>query len=164
MKLYLIRHGIAQEPEPDQPDSQRVLTKEGYKKTRAVAQRLVELGVQVDVILTSPYLRASQTAVICHEAGMGPMPVVHEALQPDGDWHQWLTWWQEWLDQGGGPVALVGHQPDLGHWAERLVWGEARDKLVLKKAGVVLLELPDQGSPVGQAQLLWLLPPKVLVD
>ncbi len=164
MKLYCIRHGLAHDPQPEQPDSQRILTKEGYKKTRLVAQRLAALGVRVELILTSPYLRASQTAVICHEQGLGPMPVIHEALQPGGDWASWLAWWQEWQTQGGGAVALVGHQPDLSHWAERLVWGEVRDKLVLKKAGVILLELPEQGHPVGQAQLLWLLPPKVLAD
>lgn len=61
-------------------------------------------------------------------------------------------------------MALVGHQPDLSHWAERLVWGAVREKLVLKKAGVILVELPDQGDPVGAGQLLWLLPPRVLVD
>ncbi|WAS04085.1 phosphohistidine phosphatase SixA [Gloeomargaritales cyanobacterium VI4D9] len=164
MKLYLIRHGLAHDPQPEQPDSQRLLTKEGYKKTRLVAQRLAALGVQVQAVLTSPYLRASQTAVICHEQGLGPMPVIHESLQPGGDWQGWLTWWQEWQTQGGGAVALVGHQPDLSHWAERLVWGEVREKLVLKKAGVILLELPDQGDPVGAGQLLWLLPPRVLVD
>ncbi|MEN9233124.1 MAG: phosphohistidine phosphatase SixA, partial [Gloeomargarita sp. DG02_1_bins_92] len=120
--------------------------------------------VRGQAILTGAYLRASQTAVICHEQGLGPMPVIHESLQPGGDGDAWLDWWQEWQSQGGGDVALIGHQPDLSHWAERLLWGEERDKLVLKKAGVILLELPEQGSPVAQAQLLWLLPPKVLVD
>lgn len=84
MKLYLIRHGLAHDPQPEQPDSQRLLTKEGYKKTRLVAQRLAALGVQVQALLTSPYLRASQTAVICHEQGLGPTPVIHESLQPGG--------------------------------------------------------------------------------
>ncbi|APB34431.1 Phosphohistidine Phosphatase, SixA [Gloeomargarita lithophora Alchichica-D10] len=164
MKLYCIRHGLAQDPHPEQPDRERILTKEGYKKTRSVAQGLAALGVQVEAILTSPYLRASQTAVICHEQGLGPMPVIHEALQPGGDWQSWLTWWQAWQAQGGGAVALVGHLPDLSQWAERLLWGQVGDKLVLKKAGVMLLELPEQGNPVAQAQLLWLLPPRVLAD
>ena len=64
MHLYLIRHGIAAEPEEYDTDSERPLTKEGERKTRKIAQRLYELEIQFDLILTSPLLRAQQTAAV----------------------------------------------------------------------------------------------------
>ncbi|MER3478596.1 MAG: phosphohistidine phosphatase SixA, partial [Leptolyngbya sp. ERB_1_2] len=60
-------------------------------------------------------------------------------------------------------LALVGHEPDLSGWAELLVWGEVRDRILLKKAGMIGLDLPDSGSAISNSQLFWLTPPKFLL-
>jgi phosphohistidine phosphatase len=56
----------------------------------------------------------------------------------------------------------VGHEPSLGEWAECLVWGEARGRLRLKKAGVIGINVPLD-DPIGNSELFWLVPPRVLV-
>jgi broad specificity phosphatase PhoE len=66
--LYLIRHGLAVDREPDQPDADRPLTSAGIQKTRQVAARLVASGLSCDWLLTSPLVRAYQTAQILVES------------------------------------------------------------------------------------------------
>ena len=161
-QLYLIRHGIAAEPEKYTSDRDRPLTDEGKRKTRKVAARLSELNLNFQLILTSPLVRARQTAEILHSAGLGSQLQESTALTPEGHIQTWLTWWEQWQKTGGNSLALVGHQPNLGHWAEILIWGKPQDSLVVKKAGIIGIELPDSGSPVGQGQLFWLTSPKLM--
>ena len=60
-------------------------------------------------------------------------------------------------------LALVGHQPDLSHWAEYLVFGAPQDKIVLKKAGIIGVSLPVLTSQPGQGQLLLVTAPRWLL-
>ncbi len=159
--LYLIRHGIAADPAEYDRDRDRPLTEEGKRKTRKVAARLAELNLHFDLILTSPLLRATQTADILKASGLSDRVEEFPALAFDGKIETWLSWWQEWQQTGGKSLALVGHQPNLGDWAEILVWGEARGNLVVKKAGVIGITLPTSNSPVGRSQLFWLTSPKL---
>lgn len=160
MELYLIRHGIAQRTS-DIEDEKRSLTKLGHQKTEEVAKRLRELGLRFDTILTSPLVRSRQTAEILQAAGLSKKIEESSYLAPDGDIYAWLKFIEQWQPQPE-TIAIVGHQPDLGQWAEILIWGEARSKLILKKAGVIGLTMP-QNSPVGHSSLFWLTPPKFLV-
>ncbi len=161
--LYLIRHGIAAERELYLSDEERPLTKEGDRKTRKVAQKLLDLGLKFDIVLSSPLVRARQTAEILISAGLSSQLKNFPELAPDGDINFWLDWYQAWSQTGGKSLALVGHQPDLGNWAELLVWGEAREVLVVKKAGVIGVNLPETGSWLGQSQLFWLTPPRFIL-
>jgi phosphohistidine phosphatase len=161
--LYLIRHGIAAEPEEYATDEERPLTKEGDRKTRKVAQRLYELEIQFDRILTSPLLRAKQTAQLLQTVFPSAKIEESAALAPSGDIQNWLEWYQQWQETGSQNLALVGHQPDLGNWTETLLWGKTQDALILKKAGVIGLILPETGSPVARSQMFWLTPPKFLL-
>ncbi|MGL5080557.1 MAG: phosphohistidine phosphatase SixA [Microcoleaceae cyanobacterium] len=161
--LYLIRHGIAAEQELHNSDEERPLTKEGDRKTRKIAERLLELELQFEVILTSPLVRARQTAEILQISGLSSQIEEFPALAPGGDITLWLNWYNNWRLTSGKSVALIGHQPDLGNWAEILVWGEARGVLIVKKAGVIGIMLPETGSPVGNSQLFWLTQPKFLL-
>lgn len=163
MHLYLIRHGIAAEPEAYETDSERPLTKEGDRKTRKIARRLQELDIQFDLILTSPLLRAQQTAQILQTLGLSTQIEQSPALAPSGEIHNWLEWHQQQQEAVHRSIALVGHQPDLANWAETLLWGQTRDALILKKAGIIGLLLPETGSPVGRSQMFWLTPPKFLL-
>ena len=161
-KLYLIRHGIAADRLDGQKDEERGLTEEGAGKTKQVAKKLRELEIGFDLILTSPLLRARQTAEILRSAGLSGKIEESGYLAPDGDISSWLLILERWCDGGGRSLALVGHQPDLGNWAEILVWGEARQGLVLKKAGIIGLLLPETGTAAGRCSMFWLSSPKLL--
>ncbi|HBE16282.1 MAG TPA: phosphohistidine phosphatase SixA [Cyanobacteria bacterium UBA11149] len=165
MQLYLIRHGIATEPQTDTNDTERTLTEKGRQKTRQVAKQLREKEVHFDLILTSPLIRARETAAILKDLGLTSHVEEFTSLSPNGDIHTWINWLEEWRKSTTikGCLALVGHQPDLSNWAETLIWGEAKGKLVLKKAGIIGLSLPENGNPIGESQLFLLAAPKWLL-
>ncbi|WP_041431540.1 phosphohistidine phosphatase SixA [Synechococcus sp. PCC 6312] len=163
LPLYLIRHGIAIDRElfPG-PDAERYLTNQGEKKTQQIAERLVDLGVSCDLILSSPLVRAKQTSDILLNAGLADEVQINEALAPGGRFGDWLQWLDQWHSQARMGLALVGHEPDLSQWAELLVWGSSRGVLALKKAGIIGLDVP-LGDPVGQSSLFLLTPPRFLL-
>lgn len=162
MDLYLIRHGIAADRGTYENDDDRPLTEAGRAKTRQVAQRLRDLGLQFDAIFTSPLVRAQQTADLLQAAQLSQSLQELALLAPEGSFTEWL----HWLDNQRSTyptLALVGHEPDLSTWAECLVWGQSHHCITLKKAGAIGLQLPDSGSPVGRSQLFWLTPPRLLL-
>lgn len=159
-ELYMIRHGLAGEQGSYADDNQRPLTDEGKRKTQQIAQRLYALDLRFNLILTSPLVRARQTAEILRAVGLSKHLEVSEFLAPNGDFEGWIAWFQQW--QQSGSLAIVGHEPSLSQWAERLIWGEVRQRLMLKKAGAIGLRVPDGGA-IGQSQLFWLTPPKLLL-
>ena len=162
MELYLIRHGIAQERDFAIKDNDRTLTKVGQDKTKEVAKRLYNLGLRFDLILTSPLVRSLQTAEIFTVQLSSQLQVFTE-LAPNGNIHSWLNWLEQQNYPPTSKLALIGHQPDLGIWASMLVWGEAKEALILKKAGIIGLNLPTMRSPIGQSQMFLLTPPKFLL-
>lgn len=187
MELYLIRHGIAQERNPKIEDEERELTAEGQQKTWKVAKRLQDLGLNFEVILTSPLVRSRQTAEMLRSCSLSSQIEECSYLSPNGNIQDWLKELkQKQMLATDTKVAMVGHQPDLGEWAEILFWGKTRvgsaltdistnrsqspktipeklPLLILKKAGIIGLKLPKTGSPVGRSQLFWLTPPKFLL-
>ena len=178
MELYLIRHGIAEERSPELEDEKRELTAKGRDKTKQVAKRLYELGLRFELILTSPLARARQTAEILQTCGLSSQVEENNHLSPEGDFHLWLSWLeQKQMLATDTQLALVGHEPDLGQWAEMLIWGKLKQEsefaensldsysaaLVLKKAGIIGVNLPQDSYPVGRSQLFWLAPPKFLL-
>jgi phosphohistidine phosphatase len=162
MEIYLIRHGIAAEPEADTNDEARPLTNKGRQKTSQVAKQLREHGVNFDLILTSPLVRARETAAILQDEGLTSQVEEFASLAPDGDIQAWVSWLEERWQNGSSDrtLALVGHQPDLGNWAETLLWGHSQSKLTLKKAGVIGLNIPETGTPVAHSQMFLLTSPK----
>jgi phosphohistidine phosphatase len=160
-ELYLIRHGIAAERGAG-ADGNRALTSEGVHKTQQVAQRLADLGLQFELTLTSPLVRAQQTAEILKAAGLSQQLQVSDFLAPGGDFEAWFSWFEDWQNSDRQGLAIVGHEPDLGEWAERLVWGEVRHQLVVKKAGIIGLNVPLD-DPLGNSQLFWLAPPRLVL-
>jgi phosphohistidine phosphatase len=164
LRLYLIRHGIAVErSEFPGPDRDRPLTPQGQQKTAQVAQRLYALNLRFDHLLTSPLLRAQQTATILKAAKLTPRIEVSEMLAPQGNFGDWLNWLADWQNPSHKSLALVGHEPDLSQWAEVLLWSEAQQVILLKKAGIIGLELPPAGSVVGNSRLFWLAAPGLLL-
>ncbi|WP_392533315.1 phosphohistidine phosphatase SixA [Nostoc sp. C117] len=164
MELYLIRHGIAEDKGLGIKDEERSLTKEGRQKTEKVSQKLIKLGLNFDLILTSPLVRARQTAEILIAEKLSSQLEESSHLAPEGEISSWLKDWLEPRNYSQNTqLALVGHEPGLSNWAEILLWGEVKGSLVLKKAGMIGIKLPETGSPLGRSQMFWLTPPKYLL-
>jgi len=167
-ELLLLRHGIAEERGGGGPDSERALTGRGRRRTERVARRLVDLGLAVDRLLSSPLVRARQTAEIAVAVGLAPELELCGALAPGADpLPQLQAWWPHAAAAAQPPrrLGLVGHEPDLGRLAARLI-GAREGALALRKAGVVLLELAGAGGAeptAPQARLRLLLSPRVLL-
>ncbi len=162
VQVYFIRHGIAVDREDYANDGDRTLTPKGRTKTQAVAQQLKQLNLQFDEILTSPLVRAYQTAEILLAQDLAPQLTVFESLAPQGSFSNWLIWLKEWQQLGYESLILVGHEPDLSQWAELLVWGDAKGAIALKKAGMIGITIPDNVDPIGNSTLFWLTPPRLL--
>ena len=166
MEVYLIRHGIAAERGTYADDEQRPLTKKGLVKTTEVAKRLQDLGLKFDLMLTSPLVRASQTAKIFRKVGLVKKENLQTfiPLKPDGRVEQWLEWLRSHQPENpDSKLALVGHQPDLGNWAEMLIWGTIKGQIAVKKAGIVGIEIPDIGTPISRSTLFLLISPKWII-
>lgn len=161
-ELYLIRHGLAGDRGTYADDTQRPLTPEGREKTKQVAQQIRSIGLQFDHMLTSPYVRARQTAEVLIEAKLSPQLEEAEFLAHEGKLEDWIAWWQNWQHSPEAKLALVGHEPDLSAWAEQLIWGEVKGRIVLKKAGAIGLAVPETGVAIGQCNLFWLTAPRLL--
>ena len=163
MEVYLIRHGIAAERGTYADDEQRPLVDKGKDKTAKVAKRLLAT-IKFDLILTSPLVRAFQTAKIFQQEGLCKNIETFSFLKPQGKIEQWLIWLQSYqLENPNAKLALVGHQPDLGEWTEMLVWGSVKNQIVVKKAGIIGLEIPDLGTPISRSTLFLLTSPKWII-
>ncbi|AZB73546.1 phosphohistidine phosphatase SixA [Synechococcus elongatus] len=162
MELYLIRHGIAAERGTYADDDQRPLTATGERRSQRVAQRLLALGLHFDLLQSSPLVRARQTAVILQQEGLASQVAIAPELAPEGSLTDWLQRLPSSLPSDQ-QWAIVGHQPDLGLWAEQLVWGTAQDKLILKKAGLIGLQFASNRPTIGAGSLFWLTPPRLLL-
>lgn len=161
--MYLIRHAIAVEPGTPgyEEDSQRVLTPKGSSKMRKIARGLKELEAFPDLVLSSPYKRASQTAEILTETlKLGGKIAFTDHLAPLGFSDQLIAEINEKYRVES--LALVGHEPSLSSLASLLVGGSADFALELKKGGVCCLEMREL-RPQRCATLLWLLTPAQLV-
>lgn len=164
MEVYLIRHGIAAEKGTYADDEQRPLIKKGQDKTAQVAQRLVSIGLKFDLLLSSPLVRAYQTAEILQQTGLAQTIETFAPLKPDGVIDEWVEWLQQYqLEHAEAKIALVGHQPDLGNWAEMLLWGDIKGQIEVKKAGVIGLKIPQIGTPIARSTLFLHVSPKWLI-
>jgi phosphohistidine phosphatase len=157
MELCFFRHGIAAERDDSAfpTDRDRPLTEEGIRKTQEAAEGLKRLGMTFDRILTSPLLRASQTAEILAEV-LGLKQAVEALPQLSGD-----SSVEELLGalarrRPGRSLLLVGHQPLLGQTVARLLSPTASFEVDLKKSGAAAIEVETLQSRVP-GTLLWLL-------
>ena len=155
MRLYFLRHGRADRDAWSGTDFARPLTAEGVARLERTAVRLARLGLRPDAILTSPLVRARQTAEIA-AAGLGR----EDRLRED-----------DRLAGGFGPDALaailadhadaaelllVGHEPAFSETVGALTGGD----VTCKKGSLVRVDLHATAPPAGT--LVWLLPPRLL--
>ena len=161
MNLYLIRHAIAEEESPSGEDSQRELTDKGAKKMRLIAKGLRTLGVDFDLIVSSPYTRAVQTAEILSEVFKKKKFVLSDHLMPAGDMDLLIAEINEKYSVNS--LAIVGHEPYLSGLVSLLTAGGAPVEMTFKKGGVCHLSTDDLHH-THKATLEWLLTPGVLVE
>jgi phosphohistidine phosphatase len=129
MRLVVVRHAEAASGEPDEL---RTLTDEGHSQARALGERLRAEGIAPSAILTSPLLRARETAAAL---GLGT-PEPHDALRPGAT----ADGVRDAVKGRGETVLVVGHQPDCGRIAAALGDGSEPP---FPPAGVVVLDLPE---------------------
>lgn len=161
MDVLIVRHARAEEridfAMSGLPDSERPLTRDGMERFKKAVPGLRRFVLALHGVATSPWLRAGQTAKILAKAyKLKPVELV--ALEPPIDFDgicQWL------MEQKGGCVALVGHEPDLGELASRFLCSEGESFMPLKKGGACLIGF--NGPPeAGSGELRWLLTPAQL--
>jgi phosphohistidine phosphatase len=161
MNLYILRHGIAVEPGTPSyaKDADRPLTPEGERKLGQIADAMEALELSFDLILSSPYLRARQTAEIIAEALNGSKCLsLSDNLTPNGSPKKLV----ESLNAVRPPpesILLVGHEPYLSEFISLLVSGTASFSVVMKKGGLCKLGAENL-KPGRCATLEWLLTPK----
>lgn len=155
MKLYVMRHGPAEDDASDGLDSSRALTPSGRERCRVVAKRLIELGEAPRAIVSSPLVRALQTAEIVHTIVSSDGSVeANRAFAPHGHAHEYV---RHAAKQARKRVMIVGHEPDLSLLCARLL-GDSLPYGFMK-AMVVSLRVPNEGGP---ASLRFVLEPKTL--
>jgi phosphohistidine phosphatase len=159
LELYLVRHAPAAERGPDWPDDDaRPLTPDGTAKFRKAVAGLAALGVQIDLVLTSPLVRCRQTADILADGLPGrPRVQALDALAPGGGHSAVIA---EAARVAKRPrVALVGHEPDIGHLASKLLG--MRRAMEFRKGAVCRIDV-DGLPPGGPGRLSWFATPRML--
>ena len=162
-ELLILRHAIAfpRDPKRWPDDAKRPLTMEGVKRARRAAAGLKRVATRPALVLTSPLVRARDTAAIFAQAARWPEAVECAALSPGGSLDGVLEAVRRQGDKAEC-VAVVGHQPQLGRLLALCLQGNARpEAFELRKSAVVCLRF--EGSPrAGQAILTALLAPRIL--
>ena len=163
MQLLVIRHAIAMEREEyartGRPDSDRPLTDTGRRRMRKNARGLQRVSPHPDLIGTSPWLRAADTArVIAETLGVEQMETI-DAMLPDRHPRELAEWLNDRSELG--VVAVVGHEPHLGELVTWLVGGTPGMNFEFKKGGACLLRIDDRVD-AGSAMLQWHLTPSQL--
>ena len=125
-----------------------------------VAKGLREIVPEIDVLATSPFVRAAQTAAIIADAyGIEEERIVTvPALAPEGKTDSVIRWLAR---QEADLVTVVGHEPDLGRLIACLITGTSGDWLPLRKGGASLIEFEERPR-AGGGEIRWLLPPALL--
>ncbi len=164
MELFLIRHAIAQPlgKENEFSDEKRAITVEGRSRMRDVLKGLAKLGVQLDLIITSPFARAVETAeIVATVMGLSKKEIEQSGNLAPGASPEDL--FAEIKGHAGvEAIALIGHQPDLGGLIERIIQSDAGAlSIQLKKGGVCCLNVTET-VPTLRGDLIWLLTPRQL--
>jgi phosphohistidine phosphatase len=161
LEIYVLRHGEAgarlEEPEKDDA---RPLTREGRKEMAEVARSLPKLGVDFDLIASSPLPRALQTAEIVARQyrmlnSLEKWDELHHPAETENLFRRLSR------QRKGSSVLLVGHEPHLSGMIGEIISGNSGVNLVLKKAGLAKIEILAF-KPKITGELRWLLTPKIV--
>ncbi|MCS7044329.1 MAG: phosphohistidine phosphatase SixA [Bryobacteraceae bacterium] len=158
MEILLLRHGIAEDARPGQPDADRALTREGKQKLRTLLRRLARAGVRPALVVTSPYLRARQTAEIARDV-LAPdaMIVPARALAPGSTPQE--AWEEIRLYANQPSVLCASHEPLCSELAAFLL-GAPGLGIDFKKGALMRIDL-DGAGPRPRGTLRWFVIPRL---
>ena len=161
-ELYIMRHGIAEVRSAStvMDDAKRQLTPAGKAKMRTIASGLIRAGLEADWIVSSPLVRAAETAEIVAEA-LSPKPPMdfYDALRPGGDPETLIAFLAKRSNRRR--VLVVGHEPDLGELAARLIGAGRNANFPFKKGGCCLISF-SVFPPKAPGRLVWWLTPRIM--
>lgn len=161
MELVFLRHGVAVDgADWKGDDADRPLTEEGAARTKEVVRGLRAMKIRPDVILSSPLLRARETAEIARKGLLADAKVeVVDELESAASPDRLLTRLADLADK---PLVLcVGHEPHISTTISAMISGKTAASVEVKKASACAIRF--SGIPKsGAGTLLWLLPPKFL--
>jgi phosphohistidine phosphatase len=153
--LFLVRHAHAIDGN-GMRDDDRPLSRDGRRQALDVGGALARQKVRLARIVTSSLVRAVETAeLVAVTLGFDGGLEVHDAMRPEGSWKQLVREVLETHD-GGASLALVGHEPTIGHYLSKLLHQKG---LSMSKGAVVRLDWHDVETP---ATVVWTLSPKRL--
>ena len=164
MNLYIVRHAIAVERGTPgyEDDSKRPLTDNGRKKMKKIVQGLHQLDIKFDMILSSPYMRARDTAkILASEFKLKDQLNFSDNLIPPGNFEALIDEIHEKYNVES--LVLVGHEPMLSQFISWLTTGNTDMKINFKKGGVCYLSA-DKLYQDHNATLEWLLTPTPMVE
>jgi phosphohistidine phosphatase len=158
MEVYLLRHGIAENRRPGRADAERKLTDEGKAKLRVVLARAQGAAGVPSLILTSPLVRAAETARIAAQVlGYAEAIEATDALLPSSS--PQAVWKERRSRMGERAILLAGHEPLLSETASYLL-GASRVAVDFKKGALMRIDIDEvTGAPRGVLQ--WLLTPRL---
>jgi phosphohistidine phosphatase len=165
MNIFILRHGIAVErgTKGFEKDSERPLTGKGKRQLRKSATAMKRMKLRFDLILSSPYQRARQTAeIVAEELKLEKRLKLSDTLKAENSPESVLMEMTR-LKPAPKNLLLVGHEPYLSHLISRLVSGNENMAMDFKKGGLCKLETTGTGS-TANAQLVWLLTPRLMKE
>jgi phosphohistidine phosphatase len=163
MQLLIIRHAIAEDKvefaRTGRDDTERPLTREGKRQMRHVVKGMRRVVRSLDVLASSPLVRAEQTAaIVAEEYDEISIDTVPE-LSPESDPAAFARWLR--TQSEAKVVAVVGHEPHLGMLTTWLMTGSRESHVTLEKGGACMLEIDEQPG-TRSATLQWSLTPEVM--
>jgi len=158
MTLTIVRHAIAVPAGTEGiSDEERPLTKKGRRRFAKAARGLAQICGRPDVLLTSPLLRARETADIAAEAWGGPTPTLEPVLA-HGRADDIIAMLARYApDQ---QVVIVGHEPTVSALLARVLGSPEGERFAFRKGGVARVDVP--GVPAEGGRLEWFMRPKLL--
>jgi phosphohistidine phosphatase len=155
--VYFLRHGIA-ERQSVGGDRERKLTEEGKQELRRVLAFAKQAQVKPELVLSSPYARARETALLAmEELGLEGSPSFADALVPDSSA---VNLWNDVRAQGVDSLLVVSHEPLL---SATVAWvlGTSKEMVYFPPAGMVAIEFGSAGAaPAGM--LRWMITPELV--
>ena len=161
-ELCIMRHGaaVARGGEEFPDDSERPLTPDGKKKMKEIAEGLTRAGFEVDWIVSSPLVRAVETAEIIAKGQASNIPMdLSDHLRPAGSPEALISFLAKQANRRR--VLVVGHEPDLSAMAARLMGAGRHANLAFKKGGCCLITF-GEFPPKSPGELVWWLTPRLL--
>jgi phosphohistidine phosphatase len=158
MELYVFRHGIAENAKAGRPDASRALTEEGKRKVAEVVKAARRAGAEPSLIVSSPYLRAVETArIAAAEFGYKGDIIRTETLVPHGSPEKVWAELRDYHDESA--IVLAGHEPLLSQLVAYLLSCPAL-QVEMKKAAMVRIDVDTVGA-VPHGTLRWMFTAKL---